>query len=606
MTIIKPDYVEEITFSSVREAGYAEEEVDEFTKAIVGSYNRLIDAKYDSEVQTEELIESNLALVDRMSTLQTLVDTVDARVESAEFETTEVRRELVFTENALASARLDRDEQFEQVKALTTANGALVLDLETAKEDHTRAINEAGSLIVRINELEAELSAKNEEVRTLATAAENTHETISEDVTTPETHAEPAVENETVVANDDTYFIDALVVGENVNLPTVDEAKGELTTVLNDSNIAPSDRAAKLLNKAYALGEEYIVSANKERVEILGEARQEAEAAINNADVLAAHTIVEAETAAAYTLNDAMNRSEALIGEATEEAETILFEAKHEADHVATSVVLLREERDETLGRLRDFFIISRERVEEIADLPDYEEARAAELEKLNSYSPETNTDLDEAEQLFNQSEREEFEDDETTFEDYVVTPLAPENNDEYNGYVEDKANESEDDDDEALTHVELPSYEQEVISEFEPEVQVPVVDAQDVYFVDEEEDAPAVFNNPTESISIVRNEDTAPTVEQMPADKFEYFGEDNSVEANETTPAVTYDDFYATGETETKEEAEPTQQFSSFTDVLKIPAQEKAVETDTTDEDEEPKKKKGGFMSILNKKMGS
>jgi hypothetical protein len=583
MTIIKPNHIEGPTFTSVREAGYAEDEVDEFIKGAINSYNRMIDMKHDSDVKAENLENENSELVTENSRLANELEVARTELTVAQEALAPLQKEIEFANTEIAAARKSRDESFAQTSAVITENNTLTMQIEDIRAEKNAIAEAADSLQNRVYELENQLSVEREtaeaaiaSANAIATDAVNQAELISAEAQ----RAAAAYETNSAYSAPAPYVAPEVAPVAAATLQTPDEGKQDLNGVLNDSSAPLSDRAARLLNKAYELGEEYIDSAHVERTEILGDANEQAAALVAEADARANAIVADAEDKSEAIRTLAIAESEAVREAADIESKTIILEAKLEAEHVANSVVLLREERDETLGRLRDFFVDARERVEEIASLPDYDEVReaeaAAELALLNDYSPEVNTDFAEAEDKYYEdqlapvyygTDNDSSTEEETTgvqFEEQLEEEIL-----EADELDESTVVEEEDYNAPAPVEVqvEAPVYEQVPVSEYEPEVIAPSVEPEDTYLPSDEEANPAEFHNPTGVVNTVR--------------------EGNLVWAEEEEPAEGTN-------------TNPNPQYGSFTDVLNIPAREKDVPAEDT---EEPKKKKGGFMSFLKNK---
>ena len=591
MTVNKTEHITEPSFPSVREAGYAEEHVDEFVKESTASYNRLIDAKYESDVLVEELgakcaelSANNEDLTTKLDETKTLLDEtgrlLDESVADAETKGVQIE-DLVHVNTEL---RNNVNELHDEISSLNEANAVLqgvadeVVELRNSKadlkEENDTAQERIDDLSSRITELELEATTRGEYEAAIADYSEDEEDEDLVEVETPNF-------NSGAELND--YMVDSLVVGEESNQPTTDEAKGIINGIFNDDETPAAERVTTLLNKAYALGEEYIDSAHKERVEILGSARSQADA-----------FILEADSKSATILREAGDVSERIISETTTESARLIAEAVAEAEYVSFSVAVLREERRESLGRLRDFFAISQMRIEEIATLPEYiDEKSANDLEELNSYSPADNNDLVAADDAYHKTESLTSYEDYDSTDDEVTVPVAEsdirdlevdEGNDEDVDYF-GKMTEA----DSVMREVNEKSGEkesEEVVDDGEG-------DDEDVDYFDT---TVPVYKNNTQVESNETVEGNYEVESQRSYDAPAAATPDENQSSNEeVAPVESYSD--------------PTtapQQYGSFTEVLNLPVKPEEVEPedDSTDK-KEPKKKKGGFMSILNKKIG-
>lgn len=521
MTVTKPDYLETRTFPSVREAGYAEEDVDTYLGALTGSYNRLIDAVYEAQVEVEKLEAEKAELVEHNEQLQKLLNEANDKVTSA-------LREVDYVREELEAARREREDQRSKTNELMGLNSQLDREFNELKKNYTLVAEQLNTANSRVAVLEAEI---------------NNAEVIAP------VYVEPQVQELQVEA-----VVPAVVAEEPTRerfvLPTPDEAKQYITGVLNDSTLDPSDRASQLLKDSYKLGEEYIETAHEERVNIVKTTLAEAEVIISQAQDKAAHIVETAEA---------------------EGTETVA-EANREAEHVANSVSILREERDETLDRMRSFFHQSIERIEEIASLPEYDAEEVARLELLNV---EKNEAFEEAEERYYETEVDHEESPNRivdTGNGYAIetTPLPENHIDTGKGFLVETTPDTNDFESTQFaqnTTDEQPVYEQ--VNVDEPEIIVPSV-VEETYSPEVAYDQDS-FNPPTEGVTVV-------DVESVPLEE-NHVNPENTVETENNQP----------------------QEYASFTDVLNV--QTPTEQENTTPVEDETKKKKNGFIAALTKK---
>lgn len=464
MTIEKPEHIELPQFPSVREAGYAEEHVDEYTKGLVTSYNRLLDALYDLRVKNQELEaendqlkvqvsvledekaaleESNRLLGDLVEQLREQIEPLQEQLSQAQDTINGLNETISFKDSENESLRHNLADYATDVERLnneaTAARDALqsvnnenehyrnelshaqdALTQLRAERDDTH--NDKNSVDIEKAALEEELEVVKTENVTLRAAVDqlsaqalglNTSEVVASTVYDDDQAAWESAEETPSEETTEPEYENELEAG-----------RATLNEIRDDEELPASDRASTLVNKAYKIGEEYITNASLESERILSEANGQSAELVADAQNRAATLVAEAE--AHYV---------ALIAEAEAAAAELNRESIREAAHVENSVQALREERDFILERLRSFSYGIIERVEDIASLPEYD----PELEKyLDTAVVEVTPEEPTAEEVF---------DNETpAYEEEPVQEETPEANDDVE--EEDVATEDEFEDD--------------------------------------------------------------------------------------------------------------------------------------------------------------
>ena len=139
MTIEKPNHIEEQKFRSVREAGYAEEDVDMYITAFTGSYNRLIDAKYESDVASE-------AAVAHATELEAHINAINAAAEQLQLEYNQLEASLNEANGKAAAAE-------NQLATATNKLETLLSELKNVRKERDDAQHQVSELIDQVTAL---------------------------------------------------------------------------------------------------------------------------------------------------------------------------------------------------------------------------------------------------------------------------------------------------------------------------------------------------------------------------------------------------------------------------------------------------------------------
>lgn len=163
MTIEKPNHIEPQKFRSVREAGYAEEDVDLYVKAITESYNRLLDAHYEAQVRADEATARATAAEGQLAGLTSQLEEANNQVASLAQSNSQLQTELTTSNGKLEFAvqeieRLRRDNE-EALANVSTLMGQVNAQTAAAAADRVsieEAADQAASLLRRAEEIAAE------------------------------------------------------------------------------------------------------------------------------------------------------------------------------------------------------------------------------------------------------------------------------------------------------------------------------------------------------------------------------------------------------------------------------------------------------------------
>jgi len=173
MTIERPNHIAQQTFRSVREAGYAEEDVDVYTDAITKSYNRLLDAHYEAQVNAEtataqatQLAEANAVANRTIEQQNGDIQTLQANLNTKEQELTTATGKLDYATREIENLRVARDEALANVNSLLEQVNSFNVDAVEKATAHTltidNAADQAASLLRRAEEIATDHIAKAE------------------------------------------------------------------------------------------------------------------------------------------------------------------------------------------------------------------------------------------------------------------------------------------------------------------------------------------------------------------------------------------------------------------------------------------------------------
>lgn len=301
----KPKYIEPQSFRSVREAGYAEEDVDLYSNAITESYNRMIDAYYDASVAKEEAEAAVKVLEDENSSLKETIVTREATIADQE--------------NSISVLN-------DTVNTLKSETGELK-DSLVARDSDIATLNEK---ILEAENVEKSLREELEHTKARVVELENVASVVAEDTVAIDHVEERHIDQEEV-----------------------------------DSTIHGVE---DLLKSAERIAADHIANAERVAAEKLAEVEDKIAA------VEAAHANAEADTA--KRVADAKKA----VAKATRIAKK---EAKNEIAWLEEKLVVLREEKEQTLSRLRDFYAFGLTQLEDIVgvyEAPEVEDEPEEEV----------------------------------------------------------------------------------------------------------------------------------------------------------------------------------------------------------------------------------
>lgn len=291
----KPEHIKPQTFRSVREAGYAEEDVDIYVKEITASYNRLMDAHYNVSVELENALK--------------VVEEKETHIVKIEEELTDVKTVLSETETILNETKEDLNNKDHMLNVKTN-------ELETLQE----------KLNILQEKLEQVSAEKGEEY-----VAPVVEETIVEPVKVLEPAVVPQVDS-------------------NIEI-TVSEIEKLLK---NAEEIAKNH-----IDKANSIAEEKISEAEKKVEEIdnmVAEKHAEADNKILVAIGEAKDILATAKDRYNIRVSEAEEEYSRIISEAEKAAEKMGVEKEAELAWLLEKVEELVVEKDLTLSRLKDYY----------------------------------------------------------------------------------------------------------------------------------------------------------------------------------------------------------------------------------------------------------
>jgi ElaB/YqjD/DUF883 family membrane-anchored ribosome-binding protein len=291
----KPDHIKPQTFRSVREAGYAEEDVDLYVKEITASYNRLMDAHYNVSVELENTLE--------------VVKEKEAHIVKVEGELADTKTVLSETETVLEKTREDLN------------NTQHIVNVKT---------NEVEALQENVNILREQLET---------VMAEKGEEYVAPVVEIPVVETVPVLPPAVVPQ-----------VDSNIEI-TVSEIEKLLK---NAEEIAKNH-----IDKANNIAEEKIAEAEKKVEEIdnmVAEKHEEAENKILVAIGEAKDILAAAKDRYDVRVNEAEEEYSRIISEAEEAAEKLGSVKEAELAWLLEKVDELVTEKDNTLSRLKDYY----------------------------------------------------------------------------------------------------------------------------------------------------------------------------------------------------------------------------------------------------------
>lgn len=350
MTNIKPTHIVRPDFNLINGPGIAEEDVLNYLSELVPSYNRLMDAEFTAREIKDRLIEENETLNAEKTALEnekeTLQNELNIASETNESLVSELQTKSV-DYDALATLHDAKENEIVELNSKIASLNERIdsLNSQTWNENSTPVV--VDTKVSELEETIQKLSTENEELKTnLEQARKEAENNVTPDVT----------ENAVTVSEEH----------EERGFDTYEK-------VIYDTSLEPTERAHALLTKAYKLGEDYIETSQREGDTIVEKAHHTAELIKTEADTYSEETRFGANDYAEKVQNEANLYSEETRANAEDAAENIIGSANHEAEHVKRSVNELREESENIVTRLRDFFYGNIERVEQIVAIEPYD-----------------------------------------------------------------------------------------------------------------------------------------------------------------------------------------------------------------------------------------